>query len=171
MSSDSEDSIFSVFNKSPRFYPRSFAQIDTGATHTVSSRIDIFHPPSLEPSSTVVQVADGRDIGGTVLNGVLNQTSGFNGLKGLYASNIQGTLISQPQAVREQHLAFVHTPDACFAQPYTPGKCPICTPDPRRTPFIVQDSKILLPLPPPHVDKHGFFGNPRSRCSVHMVYG
>ena len=149
MSSDSEDSIFSVFNKSPLFYPRSFAQIDTGATHTVSSRIDIFHPPSLEPSSTVVQVADGRDIGGTVLNGVLNQTSGFNGLKGLYASNIQGTLISQPQAVREQHLAFVHTPDACFAQPYTPGKCPICTPDPRRTPFIVQDSKILLPLPPP----------------------
>ena len=151
--SDSEASAsspsFSVSNKHDSHYSESFAQIDTGATKTVSSRTDLFHPNSLSPTQTRVQVADGRDIGGTVHSGTLNPSSGFGGLAALCASHIQGTLISQPQAVREQNLAFVHTPDACFAQPFVKGQCPICTPTPGRIPFIVRDSKILLPLPPP----------------------
>ena len=156
--SDSEDvmaskastvpTLFSAPNKLDHYYSESFAQIDTGATKTVSSRLDIFHPHSLLPTQTRIQVADGRDIGGVVHSGTLRPNSGFSGLKALYADKIKGTLISQPQAVREQNLAFIHTPNECFAQPFTPGTCPICAPTPGRIHFLVRNSKILLPLPP-----------------------
>ncbi len=123
----------------------SLAQLDGGATKSISSRSDLFSHIDPTPGARV-RVADGRALGGSIGEGPLNAKSGFPGTRAIYASEIQGTLLSQTQLVRESNLSFVHTPDACFMQQHIPGKCPICHPHLTRRNLLVKDSKIFVPI-------------------------
>jgi hypothetical protein len=125
--------------------PVSFAQLDSGATKSVSSRSDLFSYIRLTPDAQI-RVADGRELGGIIGEGPLGDSSGLPGTRAIYASDIEGTLLSQVQLVKENNLSFVHTPDVCFMQQYTPGRCPICHPNCTRRNLLVRDSKIFVPL-------------------------
>ena len=125
--------------------PVSFAQLDSGATKSVSSRSDLFSHIRLTPDARI-RVADGRELGGIIGEGPLGDSSGLPGTRAIYASDIEGTLLSQVQLVKENNLSFVHTPDVCFMQQYTPGRCPICHPNCTRRNLLVRDSKIFVPL-------------------------
>jgi hypothetical protein len=127
--------------------PSSFAQLDSGATKSISSCPDLFSYILLTPD-TRIRVADGHELSGVIGEGPLgtNTGPGLAGTNAIYASNIEGTLLSQVQLVQENNFSFVHTPDECFMQQYTSGQCPICHPHPARRHLLVKESKIFVPL-------------------------
>ena len=125
----------------------SLAQLDSGATKSISSCPNLFQYILLTPD-TRIKVADGHELGGVIGEGPLGDSTGpgLAGTNAIYASNIEGTLLSQVQLVKENNFSFVHTPKECFMQPHTSGLCPICCPHPARRQLLVKDSKIFVPL-------------------------